>query len=184
MVDDRSTLFSRLRSSLDTSELASLGPESRPSSRPAPEVEAFVESVLSGSTLSERRKSLIRGLLLLWHDHLEEAHSIAQAVEDADGSLLHAIMHRREPDYGNAKYWFRRVGPHPCYGSITKEVCSWPEPQAKLASKLAPLGKWDPFAFVDSCESAAGSRGAAGDRAILERVQKIETEAFLQHLIA
>ena len=47
--------------------------------------------------------------LWLWHDALEESHAIAQAIITSSGSLWHAILHRREGDYSNAKYWYERA---------------------------------------------------------------------------
>ena len=44
---------------------------------------------------------------------LEPSHTISQGISSPSGSYWHGIMHRREPDYANAKYWFRRVGPAP-----------------------------------------------------------------------
>src|SRR5438045_1972673 len=46
--------------------------------------------------------------LYLYFSCLDEAHEIAQSVETADGTYWHGIMHRQEPDAGNAAYWFRR----------------------------------------------------------------------------
>lgn len=51
------------------------------------------------------------GLWLLAGD-LDRSHTISQNEGSSEGSFWHGIMHRREGDFGNAKYWFRRVGPH------------------------------------------------------------------------
>ena len=43
----------------------------------------------------------------------ERAHAIAQDVAGPDGAWVHAFLHRREGDEGNAGYWYRRAGkPH------------------------------------------------------------------------
>ena len=49
----------------------------------------------------------------LWHDargDWDRAHRIAQEIHDADGSWVHAYLHRKEGDLGNASYWYRRAG--------------------------------------------------------------------------
>lgn len=51
-------------------------------------------------------------LLALWYDargDWEHAHSIAQDVDNADGALVHAYLHRKEGDLVNAGYWYRRA---------------------------------------------------------------------------
>jgi hypothetical protein len=52
--------------------------------------------------------NLAIGATWLWHDFLDEAHKIAQDDESAEGSWLHAIVHRREGDFSNSKYWYAR----------------------------------------------------------------------------
>ena len=55
-------------------------------------------------------------LLALWHDargDWDEAHRIAQDVAGTDGAWVHAYLHRKEGDEGNAGYWYRQAGrPH------------------------------------------------------------------------
>jgi hypothetical protein len=49
----------------------------------------------------------------LWHDATgdwDAAHRVAQDVETADGAWVHAYLHRKEGDVGNAAYWYRRAG--------------------------------------------------------------------------
>lgn len=57
--------------------------------------------------------SLGGALLALWHDangDWDEAHRVAQDVEDAGGAWVHAYLHRKEGDLGNAAYWYRQAG--------------------------------------------------------------------------
>jgi hypothetical protein len=51
-------------------------------------------------------------LVALWYDargDWEEAHRVAQAVDDEDGAWVHAYLHRKEGDSGNARHWYRRA---------------------------------------------------------------------------
>jgi hypothetical protein len=51
-------------------------------------------------------------LLALWHDargDWEKAHTLAQDIDDASGWWVHAYLHRKEGDLGNAGYWYRRA---------------------------------------------------------------------------
>ena len=52
-------------------------------------------------------------LLALWWDargDWERAHAVAQDVAGVDGAWVHAYLHRKEGDVGNAAYWYRRAG--------------------------------------------------------------------------
>ena len=52
-------------------------------------------------------------LLALWwaaKQNWEKAHGIAQEEKTADGSWVHAYLHRVEGDLGNAGYWYNRAG--------------------------------------------------------------------------
>jgi hypothetical protein len=52
-------------------------------------------------------------LQALWHEakgDWEHAHSAAQQDTSRDGAWVHAYLHRREGDDGNASYWYARAG--------------------------------------------------------------------------
>ena len=52
-------------------------------------------------------------LQALWYDakgDWDRAHTVAQDVDDATGAWVHAYLHRKEGDLGNAAYWYRRAG--------------------------------------------------------------------------
>src|SRR5262249_53713086 len=134
-----------------------LGPGPRPGVKSEAELNKCLHKALDASGAQAEQREIIIALVLLWHDHLDAAHEIAQGISNATGSFVHGIMHRREPDYGNAAYWFRRVGKHPAFAEIAnrarKALDANGEPQ--LTQKLVPAGEWDPFAFISACEEAA-----------------------------
>lgn len=48
----------------------------------------------------------------LWWDAKGDwarAHEIAQDIGSADGAWVHAYLHRKEGDQGNAGYWYRQA---------------------------------------------------------------------------
>lgn len=52
-------------------------------------------------------------LVALWHDakgDWEGAHRVAQDIHDSSGAWVHAYLHRKEGDLGNAAYWYRTAG--------------------------------------------------------------------------
>lgn len=101
--------------------------------------------------------------LWLWHDFLDESHSLSQEISTREGSWWHGVMHRREPDYGNSKYWFRRVGDHPAFAILSEQL---------------GLPSWDPFAFVDRCERAARTGGA--DEQACREIQRTEWRVLFE----
>jgi hypothetical protein len=119
--------------------------------------------------------------LWLYHDFPDESHAISQQLETVEGSYWHGILHRREPDYANAKYWFRRVGRHP----IGAELAAAARELAKTASAdrsadyLASQEDWDHFRFVDLCQAAAGGRSAA--ELLCRRIQQREWELLFDY---
>jgi hypothetical protein len=119
--------------------------------------------------------------LYLMYDCFDESHAISQSIETTSGSYWHGILHRREPDYGNAKYWFRRVGRHPVFEPLAdnaRELASG-EKLDRPSEFLRDLGDWDSFRFIDLCEAVAA--GESTSEALCQRIQRRECELLFDH---
>jgi hypothetical protein len=114
-----------------------------------------------------------RAGLWLHFNYLDESHAISQELHTTTGSYWHAMMHRREPDFDNAKYWFRRVGAHPVYEPLRRTAAEWAE-APPAAAFLRTQTDWDPFAFVDLCAAALVGRVPCEE--LCQQIQKREWE--------
>ena len=121
---------------------------------------------------AEMARACLAGLWLRY-DFLDASHEISQGIESPAGSFWHGILHRREGDFSNAKYWFRRVGRHPVFEPLAAVAALLAQETAVTRSgvDLAAHSSWDPFHFVDLCESAAGDQTLAQ---LCQRIQKRE----------
>lgn len=133
-------------------------------------------------------EALLAGLLQI-NDYLDESHNHSQSIEgegqDVNGDYWHGIMHRREPDYGNGKYWFRRVGHHPCFDLLPAlaeqafNKCNSPD-AAHWKSRLTQPTGWDGAAFIDLCQAVERSSDPELTTAA-KRMQWAEMLLLLDH---
>ena len=79
-----------------------------------------------------------KAVATLWlaANELDRSHRISQSIDDPDGSYLHGVMHRREGDFDNAKYWFRQASDHPVEDAL---------------AAAHPNDYRDAVGFVDAC---------------------------------
>jgi len=65
------------------------------------------------ATLDDARPPEVAPVLrALWYaanGKWDEAHRIAQDINDSSGAWVHAYLHRVEGDQENARYWYRRA---------------------------------------------------------------------------
>lgn len=157
---DSSKYHSRVAALCAIERLSALGP-GKPNEPFRPELaELGVEAAFPTLQDREAAQACISALWL-YHDFLDESHAISQELPSWYGSYWHGIMHRREPDPSNAKYWFRRVSANPIYEQLAAE--------APTLGYVLTGGVWDPYQFVDRCERERGS-GSDAEKT-LRRVQ-------------
>ena len=85
-------------------------------------------------TATEPPAGLTLALAGLWWDAKGDwtrAHESAQQDEGTEGSWVHAYLHRKKGDQGNAAYWYSRAG---------KPVCREPLDAEWLSIATALLG--------------------------------------------
>ncbi|WP_130860612.1 hypothetical protein [Gracilibacillus phocaeensis] len=115
----------------------------------------------------------VRSSLLLLNDDLYSSHTISQSLDNPLGSYLHGVMHRREGDFPNAKYWFRKAGEHPIHALLYDEG-------RKMDADLEQRGTWDPAAMVDEVEEVHRNAAEDSDKGMaLRKLQMLEMQMLI-----
>lgn len=118
------------------------------------------------------------GGLWLYFSCFDECHEIVQNVHSREGSFWHAILHREEPDSGNAGYWFHQTGTHPVFPDL---LTAAQEVAARYPSAgFRPGDRWDPLSFVAFCEQAHQYPGSPSESAALE-IQRAEWQLLFDY---
>jgi hypothetical protein len=77
------------------------------------------------ATLTDAEPPVVTpALRALWHaanGNWNEAHRIAQDINDRSGAWVHAHLHRAEGDLGNARYWYRQASQSEATDSLEAE---------------------------------------------------------------
>jgi hypothetical protein len=140
----------------------------------SPELERDIQQLDAGK---DNAAHAVKAGLLLWNDDLDGCHKIAQDLPDEFGAYLHGIMHRREPDFGNSKYWFRKVGEHPLFPQLhaaARELLGGTAGLEDYRKALTSGKTWDPYRMIDWCESAGEEREVS----FLRALQAIEIQGL------
>ena len=142
------------------------------------------EDLFTATPLASRAfADCVRSGLFLYFSALDDSHKLSQEIPSTSGSYWHGIMHRQEPDYGNSKYWFRRVGQHEIFPELRTAVLEnlRSDPKAgTVARAVEANSNWDPFWFVDTCEQACRQPNSDLYRCALE-IQRIEWRILFDH---
>ncbi len=154
----------------------------RPDKDYLPQLEALLEPAAFAphAVRDENMATACRAAMYLYHDFLDESHALSQDLHTPEGSYWHGILHRREPDFDNAKYWFRKVGTHPIFGPLRDEAARLAAAKPDTAAGfLIDQPQWDPLAFVDLCEAVLAER--AGYMHLCQLIQRREWELLFDH---
>jgi hypothetical protein len=143
---------------------------------PFPPLLAQVDGWLKtlGNSTNRDTYDTLRAALLVLGDDLSESHTLVQNISTPFAAAWHAVIHRREGDFWNSKYWWRRAS-----GIDWSDLPAQLGPLFRQHSALAGLcnSSYSPAAFTDAVEQHHNSATLA---AALVAAQRLEWQSLLQ----
>jgi len=132
----------------------------------------------------------LQAAFLIYNDSLSKGHDVLQdpIIYDRNetGDYWHALMHRKEGDYNNAKHWFPST--HPIHEELNSRVKEYLQTQSvqneELKDSLATLSEqsaWNPSFFVNIVEKYVKKGLDEETSTILNNIQRIELELLLDY---
>lgn len=148
----------------------------RASAKSVDEVRAALAEALQLTAFDAPRQAQLLALAYCWHDSWDAAHEVVQTMEgDPAADFIHAVLHRREGDADNARYWLARISDHPVFTHLI------PVAAAEGFTDLVSDGVWRPGAFLARCLRAQ-TTAEPSETAALMRIQAAELLALLDRL--
>jgi hypothetical protein len=139
-------------------------------------IERFLQEHALSSTLQAAALWLLAG-------ELDRSHAVSQNIKSAEGAFWHGIMHRREGDFWNSKYWFRQCPRHAVHrelaATIDRHQSEFPVSTDKLLNPDTL-----PDILVDLIEQTLVNQNEQGRRGWIETLQLIqwwEWQLLLKH---
>ena len=140
-----------------------------------------LEKAFSGVKIANQSaaKACLSGYYLLFNA-LDRSHSISQKLDTAEGSFWHAIMHRREGDYWNSKYWFKQFSHHPIYNDLLAgaQLVISSEKSGKL-KKILSSRSWDAGLYVDLVEECCAKDSSLAGKC--QQIQALEWQLLFSY---
>ena len=136
--------------------------------------EADAAAILGGADpLPDAPLPLLRAGLFYYHNAIEDSHREAARAEGDLAAYWHGMVHRREGDFDNARYWMRRAGEQPIFQELHGRA-------AEGAPNMGRQSNWDPFLFVNLCEQY--KYGAHEYRKEIGTLQRVEFAVMFDYV--
>ena len=136
--------------------------------------EAGIDALLGGAApLPQAPLPLLRAGLFYFHNALADAHKEVSKAESPEASYWHGMVHRREGDFENARYWMRRTGEHPAFQEMQSRA-------SDASPNMAKQYGWDPFLFIHLCEQY--KYGETTYKKELGHLQKVEFSVIFDYV--
>lgn len=119
-----------------------------------------------------KHAGLVRGGLLYAVDALDAAHAFFQDDPSDLGSYWHGMMHRREGDFDNARYWFRRAGRLPIFAKLHVASC-------EVSATMAKQDNWDAYLLTGLCEQVKFGAPELAQECV--KLQTVEFEGLFDY---
>ena len=117
--------------------------------------------------------ALVRVGLFYYHNALDDSHKQAAKSAGDIAAYWHGMVHRREGDFENARYWMRRAGEQPVFQEM----------QARASDGSPHMSRqpnWDPFLFIHLCEQY--KYGETEYKKELGHLQRVELAAIFDYV--
>ncbi|HON06641.1 MAG TPA: hypothetical protein PLW02_00920 [Verrucomicrobiota bacterium] len=140
-------------------------------------IDTELHKLWKARVLPEWSERQTKCLLLLWHDYIELSHHIADTERTTDFIYIHAIIHRRERDIYNSRFWFRHLDMcHIVISNIAKEVGAYltEKGETQLLDRFVKDDGWVPLEFLEEVNKASKMDLSDPFVKLLQNIQTIE----------